>query len=306
MASSLPTELWFSIISHLSYEDSNFRLKYVNKYFHHLICEMTIHRLPLHLWEKVFEYLDYIALLRVGSLCKSFRGRIEYSKSQKIKVARFREPLVPPNLLPPHTKFTLHPIIESLRVHETPARAFTRKRYHTPEDGSQRAIELSRLRLDKHPAMLENITSPPIELYQLSNWQVGRGSGYGGSVEIPKPVTVYQVIHHVMEVVDASSSGGYITALTQGLRSLIGGRTHLFRMPGGVRDYKFVEYGAAVLFMYITDDVLHVPEGRDDWSEEEEQEEQEQEQEEEEQEGEEQEEDLISFFRRMISAYSGH
>ncbi|KAF3096809.1 hypothetical protein TWF706_007514 [Orbilia oligospora] len=213
MAVNIPPELWLKIISYLTYEDVHFRLINVNKFLHRLIGGLTIHWLPLALWEQIFTHLNYFTLLNVAASCKLFRGCVKYSKSNEIKAATFREQLLLKNPLPPDTKFKLHPVFKCLRIGGRPSRAFLRINIRGLENPDVETTCLRSLDIDSHPIMSENITSPPIQLYELEFGPSKTFGGGAGTSTHSQPATVRDVFLDTQRVTDEFCRGAYLTAV---------------------------------------------------------------------------------------------
>ncbi|KAF3316915.1 hypothetical protein TWF173_000919 [Orbilia oligospora] len=212
MAVNIPPELWLKIISYLTYEDVHFRLINVNKFLHRLIGGFTIHRLPLALWEQIFTHLDYFTLLNVAASCRLFRGCVKYSKSNEIKAVTFREQLLK-NPLPSDTKFKLHPAFKCLRIGGRPSRALLRINIRDLENPDVETASLRSLDIDSHPIMSENITSPPVQLYELDYGPSKTFGGGAGTFTHSQPATVRDVFLDAQRVTDDFCRGAYLTAV---------------------------------------------------------------------------------------------
>ncbi|KAK6514667.1 hypothetical protein TWF281_004864 [Arthrobotrys megalospora] len=260
MASTLPVELWLNVISSLPHEDAHFRLKYVNKEFHDLIGGTTIRRLPLPIWETVFEYLDYLSLLNVGATCKSFRGLIKYSKSRRILAATFREPLLDEAPPRPDTVFTFHPILEYIRVYDFPARVFTCRKRSSSEILNIYPSELLDLNI-AHPVMSQNITSPPTRRYKLNGLL---GNKKDNDI-FALPPRIFEIVSKMRQTSDIYTLGpewvGQVMGLRMYTREKVGSRavesgiTDQSATASGQRNVEAVEK-EVVLSIEITAEVL--------------------------------------------------
>ncbi|KAK6497267.1 hypothetical protein TWF506_004740 [Arthrobotrys conoides] len=249
MALDIPPELWLEIISSLTYEDVHFGLKRVNRSFHRLIGGLTIHRLPLSLWEQIFTHLDYSTLLKTSSSCKSFRGCIKYSDSKQIQASTFRERLFSRTMLPPGTKFSLHPVFEHLQIGRSPSSAFL---YVIPRhmEGCLKPIDI-----DSHPIVSENITSPPVQLYEIQDFDFTTFGEGGGHSDHMKPATIKDVILDMQRLGDERSHCTYLTRVdTESMEIIQNGTTREFVSLEGRRVVKDIEYGAVVLRLLAVPD----------------------------------------------------
>ncbi|KAF3203642.1 hypothetical protein TWF679_010173 [Orbilia oligospora] len=254
MAVNVPPELWLKIISYLTYEDAHFRLINVNKFLHRLIGGLTIHRLPLALWERVFTHLNYFTLLNVAASCRLFRGCVKYSKSNEIKAATFREQLLK-NPLPSDTKFKLHPVFKCLRIGGRPSRAFLRINTRGLENPD---VETACLRgFDGHPITSENITSPPIQLYELEYGPSKTLGGGEGTFIHSQPATVRDVILDAQRVTGDFCRGAYVTAVnTEYVKFNKSYAFCEYVVLDCHRIVKVVEYGAITLRIELVADGL--------------------------------------------------
>ncbi|KAK6498330.1 hypothetical protein TWF481_010921 [Arthrobotrys musiformis] len=272
MASQVPPELWLKVIAYLPYEDTHLRLRHVNKYLRSLTSGLTIRQLPLTLWERIFEYLDYFTLLDLSAACKSFRGCIRYSKSKAIQAATFREPLLPPTPLPPGTSFTLHPAFKTIRVGDYPARALMSLKRGTLRNTDIDTVEFSIIYVDGKSLMSENITSPPVQLYELS----GFGLATSGESRVqpsgdPKPVTLRDVILDMQIVGDVTTvCRSFMGVDRNNVESIGRDAVREFTTLDGQRIVKVVEHGAVVLRLEEVHEVLHTTQTVDHWIDEEE------------------------------------
>ncbi|KAF3283327.1 hypothetical protein TWF970_001307 [Orbilia oligospora] len=271
MAVNIPPELWLKIISYLTYEDVHFRLINANKFLHRLIGGFTIHRLPLALWEQVFTHLDYFTLLNVAASCRLFRGCVKYSKSNEIKAATFREQLLLKNPLPSDTKFKLHPAFKCLRIGGRPSRALLRINIRDLENPDVETASLRSLDIDNHPIMSENITSPPVQLYELDYGPSKTFGGGAGTFTHSQPATVRDVFLDAQRVTDDFCRGAYLTAVNTEYVKF--NNSHTFSEYVALdchRIVKVVEYGAITLKIELVADSLLETVYNNRWDDEEE------------------------------------
>ncbi|KAK6330056.1 hypothetical protein TWF718_003484 [Orbilia javanica] len=234
MASKLPTELWLEIISHLRFQDVHLRLRGVDRYLRQLIDRIL--RLPLHIWERVFTYLDYFALLNAAAACKTLRDRIQNSTSKAIKAATFREQLGTSAPLPPGATPTPHPAFERLRISINPRGIVIRlKNGSTKETGT--TVSITPTRPNKlHRLLFENATSPPVQMYKLAS---SNDFGYGACIpprRLPGPVTVRKVLISLERMTRFHSSlvsGGLSRISGEGVRFLRRDEAYNFTAPAG-------------------------------------------------------------------------